>query len=238
MDDRKNKDGTYVDPLTFGKPICRVTRDGVPEPLMLGETQLDLEALKALAKDCKPLNVFGTPNRAAAVDLNIIPPYLLQRMEVATGGASATYGSGAMAGVVNLVLNNRLRGVNIDLDYDDNPDQFRFSIGTRFPNGAPADTGVDNFQIIIIPGENTRAIAPQVRFEQYVGDDSEVVTALVTMQARGLWNPQVLAGPLARLVSPSGRISETPDGTSLKVVDTWANVRSIAAALRGQTGQR
>jgi outer membrane receptor protein involved in Fe transport len=36
---------------------------------------------------------------------------------VVTGGASATYGSGAMAGVVNLVLNNRMQGVNVDLDY-------------------------------------------------------------------------------------------------------------------------
>src|SRR5690606_37316782 len=42
---------------------------------------------------------------------------LLQRMDVVTGGASATYGSGAMAGVVNLVLNNRMQGINLDLDY-------------------------------------------------------------------------------------------------------------------------
>jgi outer membrane receptor protein involved in Fe transport len=51
------------------------------------------------------------------VDLNVIPSNLLQRMDVVTGGASATYGSGAMAGVVNLVLNNRLIGYNIDMDY-------------------------------------------------------------------------------------------------------------------------
>src|SRR5690606_6076281 len=39
------------------------------------------------------------------------------RMDVVTGGASATYGSGAMAGVVNLVLNSRMQGVNVDVDY-------------------------------------------------------------------------------------------------------------------------
>ncbi len=49
--------------------------------------------------------------------MNIIPSNLLQRMDVVTGGASATYGSGAMAGVVNLVLNNRLTGFNLDMDY-------------------------------------------------------------------------------------------------------------------------
>ncbi|MEO8314014.1 MAG: TonB-dependent receptor [Pseudomonadota bacterium] len=59
----------------------------------------------------------STSNQADVVDLNIIPSNLLQRMDVVTGGASATYGSGAMAGVVNLVLNNRLTGFQLDMDY-------------------------------------------------------------------------------------------------------------------------
>jgi outer membrane receptor protein involved in Fe transport len=59
----------------------------------------------------------STSNQADVVDLNTIPSNLLQRVDVVTGGASATYGSGAMAGVVNLVLNNRLEGVNLDVDY-------------------------------------------------------------------------------------------------------------------------
>jgi len=61
--------------------------------------------------------VNSTSNQADVVDLNIIPSNLLERMDVVTGGASATYGSGAMAGVVNLVLNRRLTGVNLDMDY-------------------------------------------------------------------------------------------------------------------------
>ncbi len=61
--------------------------------------------------------VVSSSNLVDAVDLNIIPSNLLQRADVVTGGASATYGSGAMAGVVNLVLNNRLQGVNLDMDY-------------------------------------------------------------------------------------------------------------------------
>lgn len=61
--------------------------------------------------------VVSTSNQADVVDLNIIPSNLLLRMDVVTGGASATYGSGAMAGVVNLVLNHRLTGLNLDLDY-------------------------------------------------------------------------------------------------------------------------
>lgn len=59
----------------------------------------------------------SSSNMSDVVDMNVIPSNLLQRMDVVTGGASAAYGSGAMAGVVNMVLNNRLEGVNLDLDY-------------------------------------------------------------------------------------------------------------------------
>ncbi|MBX3431681.1 MAG: TonB-dependent receptor plug domain-containing protein, partial [Hyphomonadaceae bacterium] len=38
-----------------------------------------------------------------AVDLNTIPASLISRVEVVTGGASAVYGSDALAGVVNFV---------------------------------------------------------------------------------------------------------------------------------------
>ncbi|MEO8314666.1 MAG: M56 family metallopeptidase [Pseudomonadota bacterium] len=61
--------------------------------------------------------IVSTSNQADVVDLNIIPSNLLERMKVVTGGASATYGSGAMRDVVNLVLNNRLTGFNLDMDY-------------------------------------------------------------------------------------------------------------------------
>ena len=44
------------------------------------------------------------------VDTNLIPSILLDRAEVVTGGASAAYGSDAVAGVVNLILDKRLQG--------------------------------------------------------------------------------------------------------------------------------
>jgi outer membrane receptor for ferrienterochelin and colicin len=41
----------------------------------------------------------GNPNPAP--DLDQIPPQLVQRIDVVTGGASATYGSDAIAGVIS-----------------------------------------------------------------------------------------------------------------------------------------
>lgn len=47
----------------------------------------------------------------STVDTNMIPSILLERAEVVTGGASAAYGSDAVAGVVNLILNKKLEGI-------------------------------------------------------------------------------------------------------------------------------
>jgi outer membrane receptor protein involved in Fe transport len=50
--------------------------------------------------------------RSQARDLNQIPAALVKRVEVLTGGASAVYGSDAMAGVVNFILDTDFEGVS------------------------------------------------------------------------------------------------------------------------------
>src|SRR5688572_4013759 len=50
-------------------------------------------------------------------DLNQIPAPLIQRIEVLTGGASAVYGSDAVAGVVNFIMRDNFEGVQGDINY-------------------------------------------------------------------------------------------------------------------------
>ena len=56
----------------------------------------------------------GTGTNAGAdgvVDLKLIPTMLVQNVEVVTGGASAAWGSDAVAGVVNFILKDRMDGI-------------------------------------------------------------------------------------------------------------------------------
>jgi iron complex outermembrane recepter protein len=49
--------------------------------------------------------------RSGAVDIALLPESLVQRIEVVTGGASAAYGSDAVSGVVNFILDTDFDGV-------------------------------------------------------------------------------------------------------------------------------
>lgn len=48
---------------------------------------------------------------AGSPDINLFPQDLISRVEVVTGGASAAYGSDAVAGVVNFILDKNFTGV-------------------------------------------------------------------------------------------------------------------------------
>jgi iron complex outermembrane receptor protein len=57
-----------------------------------------------------PTNADGT------VDVDTLPQMLMQRVDVVTGGASAVYGSDAVTGVVNFVLDKKFSGVKFNVN--------------------------------------------------------------------------------------------------------------------------
>jgi outer membrane receptor protein involved in Fe transport len=75
------------------------------------------------------------------VDANTIPQSLVERVEIVTGGASAAYGSDAVAGVVNFVLNKKYEGLKVSADtgITSRGDGFNYSIsvagGMSFADG-------------------------------------------------------------------------------------------------------
>lgn len=60
-------------------------------------------------------------------DLNQIPGILVKKVEVLTGGASAAYGSDAIAGVVNFILDDSFEGVKFDYQFS----QYQHSNGNK-----------------------------------------------------------------------------------------------------------
>jgi iron complex outermembrane recepter protein len=57
---------------------------------------------------------------APAPDVDQVPSALIERVEVVTGGASAVYGSDAIAGVVNFVMKKNFEGVQFDGQFGGN----------------------------------------------------------------------------------------------------------------------
>lgn len=56
-------------------------------------------------------------NQGDGVDLNFIPSIMIDRIETVTGGASAAYGSGAISGVTNILLDRDFVGGRFEADY-------------------------------------------------------------------------------------------------------------------------
>ncbi len=93
---------------------------------------------------------FVPTSDSGAVDLNLIPTALIARVDTVTGGASAAYGSDAIAGVVNIILDTRFSGVKLQLDYGET---FRGEGGTLHGAGAFGTSFGGGRGHIVVSGE-------------------------------------------------------------------------------------
>ncbi len=107
-----------------------------------GASTVDLRGLSAIRTlpliDGKRVVGFD-PN--GQFDVSAVPIALLKRVDVVTGGASAVYGSDAIAGVVNFILNDSFQGVQLDGGYsitdygDGETDKYAVTMGTGLGDG-------------------------------------------------------------------------------------------------------
>ncbi len=80
-------------------------------------------------------------NPGGGVDINVIPQGLVRRVDVVTGGASAVYGSDAVSGVVNFILDTKFEGSRGEIGggvsgQGDLPDgHANFALGRAFAGG-------------------------------------------------------------------------------------------------------
>ncbi len=84
---------------------------------------------------------FVPSTQKGTVDINLIPTSLIERTEIVTGGASAAYGSDAVAGVVNFILDRDFTGLRGTAQYGiaeegDNEEYYAtLAYGTEFADG-------------------------------------------------------------------------------------------------------
>ncbi len=81
------------------------------------------------------------------VDINSVPPGMLERVEVVTGGASAAYGSDALAGVVNFILRDDYEGVELEAGYGatDHGDGEKYTLSGAY--GVSFNDSLSNFNM-------------------------------------------------------------------------------------------
>lgn len=82
--------------------------------------------------------------QGGTVDINSIPTSMIERVEVLTGGASAVYGSDAVAGVVNFILKDDFEGVAVNVSFQRAAEGDAAQFTTDFTLGGNFDGGKGN----------------------------------------------------------------------------------------------
>ncbi|WP_034059014.1 TonB-dependent receptor [Lacinutrix jangbogonensis] len=126
------------------------------------------------------VNVNGTPGRGSVgTDLNTIPTAAIKRIEVLRDGAAAQYGSDAIAGVINIVLDNSINeltasvtsGANISKnsnDHDGGTDGEKFQVDLNYGLPIGKDGGFVNL---------TGSFTTRNRTSRARANSSEIFTA-------------------------------------------------------------
>ncbi len=113
-------------------------------------------------------NRISPSTSSGVVDVNVLPEMLVQRVEIVTGGASAAYGSDAVAGVVNYISDKDFEGLKINLQggisqYSDD-EQLKAGVagGMSVLNGHGHLTGsFEHYQTSGIPNMLSRPLSKQ-----------------------------------------------------------------------------
>ena len=146
------------------------------------------------------------------VDVNTIPQALVSGVEVVTGGASAAYGSDAVAGVVNFTLNNKYQGLKVEADsgITEEGDGHNYSIGVAggmsFADGrghilvsgevahrdgifkVDRDWNATGYVRIQDPNYTATSGGPQFLIRRQVGAANSAPGSLITASAGGVAN--------------------------------------------------
>ncbi len=132
--------------------------------------------------------LFGTRGRGnSGVDLNAFPEAAVDRIEILRDGASAQYGSDAMAGVINIILKKDINHWTINTGwsgyYDTKNNARKFNAGNQYYSGNAIDGNTFTFSV-----NNGFAIGKN---GGYINISADILTQGKTYRQADTTNPQL-----------------------------------------------
>jgi iron complex outermembrane receptor protein len=106
------------------------------------------------------------------VNVNSIPSALLERVDIVTGGASAVYGSDAVAGVVNFIIKDDFEGVEFDVSSRWTEDGGAGNFSTSLTMGGNFDQGRGNAVLSLSYNDREELLQGQRDFSRFTLSDN------------------------------------------------------------------
>lgn len=146
---------------------------------------------------------YGAPNDSSSVDVDSIPLAAIERIEVLKDGASAVYGSDAIAGVVNFILRRNFQGAEVSATYgagrQDSASSAKGSAIVGF-----GDPGKDRFNVMFMAnwqkdealvGAEREFARTAIRLDRdSFGGSSRTDPGNILIPGFGVFNPRVVNG--------------------------------------------
>ncbi len=111
-------------------------------------------------------------NKDGTVDIDTLPQMLMSRVDVVTGGASAVYGSDAVTGVVNFVLDKKFTGIKTDVSVG----RSTYGDGDSYKVGLAGGWKLFNDRGHILVSASQRGTDPVLNYARPYGPDSYYLT--------------------------------------------------------------
>jgi iron complex outermembrane recepter protein len=144
--------------------------------------------------------VAGGAGADSSVDLNTIPTAIVKRVEVLKDGASATYGSDAIAGVVNIITKNDFEGFEIKANHGGSVRGDAETTGVDVTFGAASDRG----NVVVAMGHSEQKSA-------FMGDRDFSEFELRAYEDGTTQQGGSSAPPWVNANTADGRVSRGPD---------------------------
>ena len=157
---------TSVPSITFPRPSNTDGTDAIRPATLRGQgPDQTLVLVNGTRRHATALvNTNGSVGRgSAAVDLNAMPSTAIDRIEVLRDGASAQYGSDAIAGVINLRLREAAVGGGLSVTYGSNVTSFDGFYGRDDNITDGATTTVSGWQGLTILGDGFLTLSAEYR---------------------------------------------------------------------------